>query len=131
MVVIQPQLTCFFKKCYMLITKEFTFDAAHKLTKYHGKCEKLHGHTYKLQITLEGDIKENGLIIDFVDLKNLVNEKVIDKLDHSYINDLLDNPTAENIAVWIWDQLKDIEEAKLYEVKLWESPNSFVIYHGK
>jgi len=49
----------------MLVTKDFNFDAAHFLTKYHGKCEHLHGHTYKLRVTVEGRVQENGLVLDF------------------------------------------------------------------
>jgi len=115
----------------MFVTKEFTFDAAHKLTKYHGKCEKLHGHTYKLQVTVEGQPDDEGMVMDFVELKTLVTKKVLDKLDHSYLNDLLENPSAENIAVWIWEQLKNDVKGNLYEVKLWETPTSFVTYRGK
>jgi len=117
----------------MLITKEFSFDAAHKLIDYHGKCENLHGHTYKLHVTVEGEIKKNGLVVDFLDLKKHVSEKVLDKLDHAYLNDFFKNPSAENIAVWIWGRLKDMKKfgVKLYEVKLWENPTSFVTYRGK
>lgn len=114
----------------MLITKEFTFDAAHYLTKYHGKCENMHGHTYKLHVTVEGKVNEDGLVIDFVKLKDFVNERVIDKLDHSNLNDMFKNPTAELVAKWIWDCLEDIEGVTLKEIKLWESPTSFVTYNG-
>lgn len=114
----------------MLITKEFTFDAAHFLTNYHGKCENLHGHTYKLHVTVEGDIKENGLVIDFIKLKDFVNKKIINKLDHSNLNDFFENPTAELVAKWIWGELNEIKDVNLYEIKLWESPTSFVTYNG-
>lgn len=117
----------------MLITKEFLFDAAHKLTDYHGKCENLHGHTYKLHVTVEGKIKKNGLVVDFLEIKKIVNDKVLDKLDHSYLNDFFKNPSAENIAMWIWKQLMDMKkfDVKLYEIALWENPTSFVTYRGK
>lgn len=130
----------------MQITKEFTFDSAHYLTEYRGKCENMHGHTYKLQVTLEGDIQKNGLVIDFVILKRIVTKHVLDKLDHKVLNDVLSNPSAENLAVWIWDVLSDfrslVEEekddlnlkneldgakkVKLFEIKLWESPTAWV-----
>lgn len=120
----------------MLISKEFTFDAAHYLTKYRGKCENLHGHTYRLRVTVEGEIGENDMVMDFVLLKKLVNERVIDKMDHKNLNDLFENPTAELMAKWIWEQLvgaKEISDAgaRLYKVKLWEGPGSFVSYKGK
>jgi 6-pyruvoyltetrahydropterin/6-carboxytetrahydropterin synthase len=115
----------------MFVTKKFTFSAAHFLTKYKGKCENLHGHTYKLTVTVEGDMKDDGMVIDFVELKKIVNERVIDKLDHSSLNDLFENPTAELIAKWVWEQLGDIPGARLYEVKLWESSTSSVTYRGQ
>jgi 6-pyruvoyltetrahydropterin/6-carboxytetrahydropterin synthase len=114
----------------MLVTKEFLFDAAHYLTKYHGKCEKMHGHTYKLHVTVEGEVQDDGMVIDFVELKKIVKERVISKLDHALINDIIDNPSAELIAIWIWDQLKELPQGELKEIKLWETPTSFVTYNG-
>ncbi len=116
-----------------LVSKEFKFDAAHNLTRYHGKCEKLHGHTYKLRVTLKGLRNEDGMVYDFVELKKIVNDVVISKLDHSYINDFIEQPSAENIAVWIWDKLFKILNGKtysLYEITLWETETSFVTYRG-
>lgn len=116
----------------MLITKEFTFDAAHYLPGYHGECEKMHGHTYKMHVTIRGEVKDDGMVCDFVGLKKLVKEKIISKLDHALLNDIIKNPSAENIAVWIWEQLeKEIKGADLYEIKVWETATSFVTYHGK
>ncbi|WP_456400852.1 6-carboxytetrahydropterin synthase QueD [Mesoaciditoga sp.] len=115
------------------ISKEFKFDAAHNLIRYHGKCERLHGHTYRLRVTLRGKQNEDGMIYDFVELKRIVSERVISKLDHSYINDLIEQPTAENIAIWIWNQIFGVlngENHKLYEVRVWETENSFVTYRG-
>lgn len=98
----------------MLVTREFYFDSTHHLTKYYGKCERVHGHTYKLEVTLSGKVHENGMLIDFTILKRLVNKHVLEKLDHYDLNDFFENPTAENIIVWIWDQLKDLK-GKLME----------------
>jgi 6-pyruvoyltetrahydropterin/6-carboxytetrahydropterin synthase len=91
------------------VTKEFTFDAAHYLTKYYGKCEHLHGHTYKLQVTLGGKVQANGLLIDFVILKRIVKKHVLNFLDHKNLNDIFENPTCEHIAQWIWNKLQNIE----------------------
>lgn len=92
------------------VTKEFTFDAAHHLTDYYGKCEHTHGHTYKLHVTLSGPVQKNGMVVDFVILKRVVKKHVLDYLDHKDLNDLLPNPTAENIANWIWQKLENIEQ---------------------
>jgi 6-pyruvoyltetrahydropterin/6-carboxytetrahydropterin synthase len=94
----------------MLVTKEFDFDAAHFLTDYYGKCERLHGHTYKLAVTLQGRVQKNGLVLDFVVLKRIVKKQVLDKLDHYLLNDIIKNPSAERVVMWIWDQLKDLQK---------------------
>lgn len=104
----------------MLVTKEFQFHAAHYLTKYHGACEQLHGHTYKLQITVEGDVQENGLVIDFSILKKIVYEKIISKCDHRCINDFLPNPSAELMTIWMWEQLENMEDLLKAEI---DNPN--------
>lgn len=92
----------------MFVTKEFHFDSAHRLTKYHGKCERMHGHSYKLQVTIEGEVQENGLVLDFVVLKNIVKKEVLEKLDHQNLNEIIDNPSAERIVMWIWNALVDL-----------------------
>lgn len=112
----------------MLIAKEFTFDAAHRLLNYDGPCANLHGHTYKLQIILSGPVQKNGMVINFVDLKKIVTGRVISKLDHKFINKIIKQSTAENITIWIWGQLD--KHLPLYEIRLWETPTSFVVYRG-
>lgn len=113
----------------MIIGREFRFDAAHKLDWHSGKCKNLHGHTYKLRVLVKGDLNENGIIIDFKELEDIVKKEVMDILDHSYLNEIIKNPTAENICVWIWDKLKN-KTIGLYEIKLWETADSFVVYNG-
>ena len=119
----------------MLVTKEFTFDAAHFLPSYNGKCENMHGHTYRLQVTVDGPLDKEGMVIDFALLKKVVKEKILTKLDHQVINDTIEVASAENISIWIWDQLADSpefpEDVRLTEVRLWETASSFVTYHGK
>jgi 6-pyruvoyltetrahydropterin/6-carboxytetrahydropterin synthase len=112
----------------MIITREFVFDSAHRLEWEPGKCKQLHGHTYRLQVSVEGKLNENGIIINFTELKDIVKKKILDELDHKYLNELISNPTAENIVLWIWDKLKS--DFNLYEVKLWETPTCFVLYRG-
>ncbi len=104
----------------MQIVREFSFDAAHFLTKYHGKCEHLHGHTYFLWVTIEGEIQENGMVLDFGFIKTIVKERVLDKYDHRCLNDFFENPTAELVAKAIWDDLVDLPELLKKEL---EDPN--------
>lgn len=118
----------------MFIVKKFKFDAAHNLVSYKGKCENLHGHTYLLVVVIEGYPDNEGMIMDFVELKNIVNEEIISILDHSYINEIISQPTAENIAIWIWDRLEERirrENCRLYEIQVWETEESGVIYRGE
>ena len=113
----------------MLLSKDFTFDAAHNLIHYHGKCERLHGHTYRLRVTLEGQPDAEGMIMDFIELKQIVRERVLSRLDHAYLNDILPQPSAENIAVWVWNELAENvarENCRLYEVSVWETASSCV-----
>ena len=114
----------------MLLCKDFTFDAAHNLVDYHGKCERLHGHTYRLRVVLEGEPDAEGMIMDFLELKAIVKERVLSQLDHSYINDIIQQPSAENIALWIWGELEGRvrrDNCELYEVHVWETADSRVI----
>jgi 6-pyruvoyltetrahydropterin/6-carboxytetrahydropterin synthase len=117
----------------MILVKEFKFDSAHNLVNYNGKCEKLHGHTYKLVVKIKGTPDQNGLLIDFVDLKRIVNDEIIEVLDHKYLNEIIEQPTAENIAVWVWNRLKDkieLPNGQLHEIEIWETATSGVIYNG-
>ncbi len=118
----------------MILIKEFEFDAAHYLPAYHGKCEKLHGHTYKLVVKLEGQPDAEGMIMDFLVLKRIVTEKVLSVLDHACLNDVLPQPSAEYIAMWVWAQLADElrrDNARLAAVEVWETKTSGVLYQGE
>ncbi|TDF95884.1 6-carboxytetrahydropterin synthase QueD [Paenibacillus piri] len=118
----------------VLVSKEFTFDSAHHLHCYEGKCKSLHGHTYKLQVLMRGKADERGIVIDFADIKRIAKDRIIDLLDHRYLNEALPpmNTTAENMVVWMYEQLNDaLREEQLHprvrldEVRLWETPTSF------
>ena len=111
----------------MLVTKVFHFDAAHNLRNYPGKCENLHGHRWRMAVTLKADVGKNGVAFDFLRLADIVNRKVISRLDHTYINKIIKQPSAENIAIWAWKQLRRIP---LFEITVWESETSFVVYNG-
>ncbi|QQR83807.1 6-carboxytetrahydropterin synthase QueD [Candidatus Peregrinibacteria bacterium] len=112
----------------MLVGKEFTFDAAHFLPQYYGKCERMHGHTYKLRVVVEGKVGENGLVIDFVILKRIVKRQVLDLLDHQVINDVIKIASCENTAQWIWEQLSDLETLIQQELDDPNLPDSITKY---
>lgn len=118
------------------IGKEFTFDSAHNLLDYDGACSRLHGHTYHLTVTLLGQL-EKGMVVDFKKLKSIVNLNVINKLDHRYLNEIMEeNPTAENLAIKIYNILdtcihKEFRGRVVLEsIKLYETPDSYVEYGG-
>lgn len=114
----------------MLLCRDFKFDAAHNLIHYHGKCERLHGHTYHLRVTLEGKPDAEGMVCDFAELKKAVNDLVLSKLDHAYINDIIAQPTAEYISIWIFRALDGPlrrDNCRLQSVRLWETESSSVI----
>jgi len=102
----------------MKVGREFSFDASHFLPEYKGKCERVHGHTYRLKVVVEGEAKENGMVMDFSELKEAVNDAVMERLDHSNLNEIFENPTAEEIAEWIFKELEKripVSSVKLYE----------------
>jgi 6-pyruvoyltetrahydropterin/6-carboxytetrahydropterin synthase len=118
------------------VTIEETFAAGHALRNYKGKCENVHGHNYRCQVTIEGEqLDSTGLLIDFVELKKTVHS-VLDRLDHQWLNDYPPfneiNPSAENIAKHIYDEvLKGLPSrggARLSAVKLWETDTASAIY---
>lgn len=108
----------------MRLCREFYFDAAHFIPNYKGKCEKLHGHTYKVEIVIEGEVKKDGMVVDFVKMKQIVETSVLEKLDHQALNEMFENPTAEHILFWIAEQLK--EKLPLSSIKLWEGQGKWV-----
>ncbi|HET7626878.1 MAG TPA: 6-carboxytetrahydropterin synthase QueD [Bacillales bacterium] len=117
------------------VTKSFTFDSAHHLHAYEGKCKSLHGHTYRLVVTISGFVDENGFAVDFADIKQLYKKTIESRLDHRYLNEVLPNmnTTAENMIVWIWEQLAEgLRDAfghdrglRLEELILYETPTSY------
>jgi 6-pyruvoyltetrahydropterin/6-carboxytetrahydropterin synthase len=112
----------------LLVSKDFYFDAAHNLPRYAGKCEHLHGHTFRLRVTLKAPLDTwSGMAFDFMDMKRLVDERIVKILDHAYINEIIPNPSAEFISIWVWRKLGDLP---LHEIKVWETPTSFVTYQG-
>ena len=114
------------------ITKKFKFEAAHNLPDHPGRCKSLHGHSYKLEVTVSArEMNEQGMVMDFGDLKKSVNKHVINLFDHSYLNDYFSVPTAENMAKWIFLDLsvylsEEFERrVKLKKVRLYETEDSY------
>lgn len=115
------------------VTKLFEFEACHHLPHYDGACHNLHGHSYKLEVTVSGQVSKNendpkcGMIIDFKDLKAIVKSVAVDKYDHSNLNEFFPNPTAEimvkQIAVDIMSKLP--QGVYLMSCKLWETSTSY------
>lgn len=115
----------------MRVKRLFDFEAAHVLPNHPGKCRNLHGHSYRLGVTVERPVDPaSGLAIDFADLKEIVQREVVDRLDHRYVNDLIDNPSAENMTVWMWRRLQPALPG-LVEIELWETRRCAVVYRGE
>ncbi len=118
-----------------ILTKVFRFEAAHHLPYHRGKCARIHGHSYRLEVTLRGPIKhavhtsDHGMVLDFSDLSQIVQESVIARLDHADLNAVTGiYTTAENLAHWIWDTLvaAGLPETLLYRLRLWETESGYV-----
>ncbi len=116
----------------MIIYKDFTFEAAHKLPLVSDthKCSKLHGHSFQVRVSVEGDLNNLGWVVDYAEIKSICGP-IIDRLDHSYLNELsgLTNPTSENIAVWLWETIKP-KLMMLSEIEVKETCNTGCIYRG-
>ncbi len=114
----------------MLIKKSFTFEAAHQLPHHPGKCARLHGHSYRLEVALEGPLQAAGpaagMVEDFDLVSRVVKAAVLGQLDHRSLNELIDNPTAELIVAWIWSRLAP-ELPGLAELVLWETPTACAV----
>jgi 6-pyruvoyltetrahydropterin/6-carboxytetrahydropterin synthase len=119
------------------VSVDETFAAAHNLRGYKGKCENLHGHNYKVRVTLSGkEVDSVGLLYDFVHLKQVI-QSVIRSLDHKYLNELppfdVLNPSAENIARYIYDQASEQlhqapNGAGVSSITVWESDVTAATY---
>lgn len=124
----------------MLVTTSANLEAAHCLKgkrysdeeniKIYGKCSNLHGHNYKLFVTVSGEVQEDGMIINFKEMKEIIREKIVERFDHKYLNEVMQEvPTAENMCIVIWNILEgefNVLNIELYELKLYETDNSFI-----
>lgn len=114
----------------MQIRKQFRFEAAHVLPYHQGKCARVHGHSYRLEVALGGPLQTQGpatgMIEDFESVEEVVRAEVIDSLDHTSLNDRIENPTCERIILWIWERLAPKFEG-LEELVLWETATSCAV----
>lgn len=116
---------------------EGAFEAAHRVVDYPGKCDRLHGHNWKVEAVVKGkELDELGMLVDFKVVKNALKE-VLDRFDHRYLNELKPfsdglNPTAENLARIIFEELAPskafVRDSHLYAITVYETPNSSVTY---
>ena len=142
----------------MIITKSIEFDMGHRVPNHKSKCKNLHGHRYKVEVGVKGSLiktkksSDEGMVIDFSDLKEIMMEEIDNKLDHGFM--LYDKdpfikefsyftkedqkiifvpfiPTAENIALYIFDKIKlklKRKNMELHSVRVWETPTSSALY---
>ncbi|MFC1712199.1 6-carboxytetrahydropterin synthase QueD [Candidatus Poribacteria bacterium] len=117
------------------VTIETHFSSAHRLRQYDGECERLHGHNWDVKVSVASEkLNDLGMVIDFKELKGETN-KLMDKFDHQYLNEVPPftelNPTTENIAKYIFDELSgsiNTDSTKVSKVTVWESPTSYASY---
>ena len=121
---------------------EETFAAGHALRNYRGKCENVHGHNYRVRVTIEGEsLNEAGLLVDFSELKRVL-RATIEKLDHVFLNDVAPfdeiNPSAENMAHYFYTEVTEglggVERpnpVRVAEVKIWETDSAAAAYRPR
>ena len=120
------------------ISVEYGFAAGHALREYKGKCENIHGHNYKVRVTLAGDkLNSAGLLIDFVDLRAEI-KGLVEKLDHRFLNDIPPfdqlNPSAENLAKYFCDGIEPQARnhgLEVHGVTVWETDTTSATYRPK
>ena len=144
----------------MKVVKIIQWDMGHRVLNHRSVCKGLHGHRYKAEICIKGKLitepgkSDEGMVIDFADIKNIANKYIQEKLDHGFMvwskdNELIDffndskghkpivvdfTPTAENVAIYIYNQLNlkflDVYGTglHLHSIKLWETPTSYALY---
>ena len=122
------------------VSVEQTFAAGHALRNYKGKCENVHGHNFKVQVTIEGEtLDDTGMLVDFLDVRHLM-QSVIARLDHQFLNEIapfdVRNPSAENIAEYFHEEMtgglaSTPVPVKIREVKVWETDIQSATYRPK
>ena len=113
------------------VTKEFRFEAAHALPHLPEghKCRRLHGHSYKFRVEVDGELDDRGFVIDYAEISAEV-DPVVERLDHHNLNELFDfHTSAENLAKWIFDELT--KTLPVSRIVLFETANTSVIYPAR
>lgn len=118
----------------MRISQAFRFEAAHRLPNVPPthRCHRMHGHSYRVEVQLDGPVDPyTGFVADFFDVEAAF-APLLDDLDHQCLNEVpgLENPTAENIAVWIWDRMKP-KTSVLALVRVYETTDCWAEYDGR
>ena len=120
------------------VSVEYTFAAGHALRNYKGKCENVHGHNYKVRVTIGGkELNSTGLLVDFVDVRDAI-KALVDRLDHRFLNDLPPfdriNPSAENIAKYFYQETRERlgqstqGRIRVKNVQVWETDTTTATY---
>lgn len=108
------------------VVRQYRFEAAHVLPWHPGKCSRLHGHSYRLEVKVQGPLDGRGVVMDFAEVDDVVERCVVGPLDHQHLNDLMDNPTAERVALLAGERLT---QAGLpwSALRLWETEDGSVV----
>lgn len=110
----------------MILSKKVGIDAAHYLPNYSGKCANMHGHHWVVEVAVEGEVQDDGMILDFVELKRFL-QSIEEEFDHKLLNLIITNPTAENICIYIrrkFDMWSWTRNIKFGYLKVWETEDS-------
>lgn len=114
--------------------KRFSFCAAHFLPNYKGSCRNIHGHTWSIEVAVTGPVdSKTGMVMDFLELKGSL-ESLLERFDHSLLNNYLENPTAEVLGMYAWKWIKKYatfpDNVSLDWIRVWESPTAYVEIKG-
>lgn len=112
----------------MRVSVEFGFSASHRVSAEGAPCRGLHGHDYRVRLTLDRPLDPTtGLAADHAQIRSLFLTKVFARIDHRNLNDFLENPTAERVAIWLFDLLREDLPA-LSEIRVAETADREVTY---
>lgn len=115
----------------MDLSVSFSFAAAHHLPLHKGRCRNLHGHNYRLVVTVSGAPDPvTGMVVDFADLEEAVEREAVGRMRGTLLNEFIDTPTAENICAWAWRRLKPAIPS-LASLTLYETDHYWVTYRGE